>query len=591
MTARVTRSTTIFAHAFNNYLQYRLTQITMGTLLGLADELIDQILAEVKWGSPTTPPPAAFDVLQFYERLAQDTASIQSVRLTCRRLYSRTSALLLPAASVSISDPSSIDRLEQIAGHGAFAPHVKAVRVAFNFYEADLAADARKLAAYLLHIWRESSLLTGPMWSRVFDDWDAFCHVEEAAHDPKDEEQRGDSESIQLLSSLHLEYQRRYEAQKPCLALSGIRRIASAMARMPRATRLVLDDGPDAPHGPNSCLDTEAAATATATPLAERELSWLVAPTRWTTAFKLGRNTPPIEALFSFPAAVHKAGVELTGFRIHRLGIPGEFPIWWLEKSLHRTGPPPREVSELREACRALRVFEVTPDYGPRCCTTARPTVYDWPRRSRSWLWHLPVGQLFEWMTTAANGLTHIHVDVQTNELSYASYDLSEKLVRPWPWPHLQVFHQKDGYLNRDVLAELLAATPGTLAELYLDDLDLGWPREGVAWTYYLDELRAQCCRTASSRAATGRCPLTVRLRRPRGAEFYPGVLPKSEVENLLSLFDSVGDDGFSAVDRFLNGLSDRNPMAEAARTPLYSWTRERTPDGSEFAVLEFKYR
>ncbi len=108
------------------------------SLLDLPDELLDQILAEVKWGTPVAP---TLDALQFYEKLAQNTASIQRVRLTCRRLALRASTLLLPVASVSISDPSSVDRLEQIASHEAFAPYVKAVHVCLDFYEPKLTTN------------------------------------------------------------------------------------------------------------------------------------------------------------------------------------------------------------------------------------------------------------------------------------------------------------------------------------------------------------------------------------------------------------------------------------------------------------------
>ncbi|KAK4032036.1 isoprenoid synthase domain-containing protein [Parachaetomium inaequale] len=134
-------------------------------LLGLPNELLDQILAEVKWGAAA--PAFDLDGLQFYENLTHntDTASIQRVRLACRRLASRGSVLLLPVASVSISDPASVDRLEQIAGLGGLAPYVKAVHVYFDFYRADLAADIRLLAMHLMQkgpqLFVESTMLFG----------------------------------------------------------------------------------------------------------------------------------------------------------------------------------------------------------------------------------------------------------------------------------------------------------------------------------------------------------------------------------------------------------------------------------------------
>ncbi len=83
------------------------------TLLDLPDELLDRILAAVKWDA--FEPLFGLDALDFDQFLTQNTPDIQAVRLTCRRLASRASVLLLPMASVAISDPSSVDCLEQIA--------------------------------------------------------------------------------------------------------------------------------------------------------------------------------------------------------------------------------------------------------------------------------------------------------------------------------------------------------------------------------------------------------------------------------------------------------------------------------------------
>ena len=339
-------------------------------------------------------PSFSLDALQFYEDLSQNTTSIQRVRLTCRRFASRASRLLLPVVTVSISDPSSVDRLEQITGHMAFAPYVKAVHVYFDVYEEALAADMRLLAAHLIHVWRGSSFLKGAAWAQTLDDLEAFCSDGIEAN--------CDEESMRLLRREYAEYQRRYEAQKR-LGESVIDRIAKAMARMPTATRLILDDAPDVP--------SPAAAASL------KEGGWLLTPTSWATAFKLSRSPPPINMLFALPAAVHQAGVELTGLRIHRLRLPYEFPLWvpphadweWFQEE---TLPP--EANELREACGSLRVFEFTPGYEPGCWPAGSPTHLAWPDMATSSVkHHRSMEDVLSWILEASNRLTHIRVDLQ----------------------------------------------------------------------------------------------------------------------------------------------------------------------------------
>ncbi|KAK4150850.1 hypothetical protein C8A00DRAFT_36540 [Chaetomidium leptoderma] len=482
------------------------------TLLDLPNELIDQILAELKWGAPA--PTFDLDGLQFYENLTRNTdeASIQRVRLTCRRLASRASALLLPVASVSISDPSSVDRLEQIAGHGAFRPYVKAVHVYFHFYEARLAT--------------------------------------EEGNGGQEEEKKKESESTQLLRKEQAEYRRRYEAQQH-LSHSVVERIAKAMARMPKATR-------------------------------------------WATAFKLGRSSPPVETLFALPAAVHRAGVELTGLRIRRLRLPDELPLWlppiplgapWDPRVNADPRPPPPEAVELRAACRSLRVFDFTPDYEPNCWgSTASPTHLEWPGKSSWWGPCTKLDDVLDWIL-ASRSLKHVRVDLQMVQGS-SVYELAMPCQ---PWPHIQTLHLQDGYMEFVTLTDFLSAIAGTLRQLHLDRMCLiskgvgPWPyvHAPYSWASALDMMRALCCqprreRSGSSGDGCGNLneePPIIRIRQPAGAEFCDRSVSEADMAHLRALFDP-GDDGdnsgLSAADRFIQGLSDRNPLVEAGKTPLF---------------------
>ena len=505
------------------------------TILELPDELLDQILAEIKWG---TPRPA-FDTLQFYETFTDNTVDIQHVRLTCRRFALRASPLLLPVAYVSISDPPLIDRLEQIASHTIFAPYVKAVHVSFGVYEPELVADIRLLAAHLVHIWRGSSLL-----EQSLDDLEAFCYEEIEANSEK--------EGMQLLRREHAEYQRRYEAQQNLGLELAAERIAKAMAKMPKATRLILNDTPPC----------SAAAVAPA------DGGWLLRPTSWTTAFKLNRGSPPIEILFALPAAVHKAGVTLTGLRIHRLRLPAHLPLWippdadW--DSIFNDPLP--EADDLRAACRSLRVFEFTPDYEPDSWPTASPTHLVWPGMAPSYPgFSRPIGQVLEWILTASSRLTHVCVDLQL--VHGAMQHETAISASPLFWPGIQVLRLQDGTLEARNFIDFLSATTDTLTALDLEGMLLcasavgGWPftTPPHSWALVLDQLR--------DHVRSSVCK-SIRLRRPRGAEFHDMSISETDMAHLKSLFEP-DDSGLSAVDRFIGGLTDRNPLVEAGKTPF----------------------
>jgi hypothetical protein len=571
------------------------------TLLNLPDELIDQILAELKWGAPT--PTFELDGLQFYENLTRNTDDIRHVRLTCRRLASRASALLLPVASVSFSDPSSVDRLEQITGHGALAPYVKAVHVYLDYYEADLANDIGLLADYLVwdvtkgpRAWSQSLIgaaspttvlplpgcKTRAVWDQIIHDWHAFAlgRQEEGSGSedagsasyvtPAQEAEDDESESIRLLRREHAEYNRRYEAQQR-LGQSFAVRIGNAMARMPKATRLILDDGPG-PHAPIPATG-----------------EWLITPTSWATVFYLNRGSPPIETLFGLPAAVHRAGVELTALRIHRLQLPDDFPLWMPPEGQEGVffvpdDPPSREIGELRAACGSLRAFEFTPGYEPDYPLTAIFTHVQWPGAATRLRLGRNLSQILGLILTSKS-LRQVRVDLQM-----VNSGVPSELAMPSPpWPHIQVLHLQGGYVEVATLDRFLSATAGTLTELHLDGMRLHsaaakeWPHHWppFSWASTLDMVRTHRRPKEHSSGGGGdnhislvgtspaEEPLVIRMRRPRRAEFDDESLSKSNMAQINALFepDGDGDGGLSPVDRFLQGLSDRNPLVEAGKT------------------------
>ncbi|KAH6616134.1 hypothetical protein B0J18DRAFT_413441 [Chaetomium sp. MPI-SDFR-AT-0129] len=518
-------------------------------LLSLPGEILDQILAQVKCAAPSfISDPSALDTLQFYEYLTQNTAEIQNVRLTCRQLASRGISLLLPVPSVSISNPASIDRFEDISGHEVLARNVRAVRVRFDYYEANFISEIRAFALLLVEVWDHSApsrdTEKGAILSaKIYEDWLNLAEVEEG--DVKNLVGDG-RESMQLLSRLHTEYKRRYEMQQR-LWPTVLARIAAAMARMPHATRLVIDDGHNLPL---------TAPTAVPSPIVPPEC--LIVPYTWAAAFKAGYGSPPVDMVFSLPAALRKEGVVLTALRIHRLFLPDDFPLWSTPE--HENGEElgsPLEAALLHTACDSLRVFEYTPGW-----VSGDDDNDEWPN-DHGWLFVRDLDDVFAWILKASEHITHVSFDLN---LKYGDY--ADKIVMMAKhWPSLRVVHLYNGQLSLRAIPQFLAAVACTLTQLRLEGVTVapvcvhGYPynQETYSWAKVVDLLRA--CHLDFG------CKLRVQIRRPAGAEFSDRIagtswLSKEEQEHLRSLFDPV-EGTSSAVEDYIHGLREVNPVVK----------------------------
>ena len=313
------------------------------------------------------------------------------------------------------------------------------------------------------------------------------------------------------------------------------------MARMPKATRLILDDTPPC----------SAAAVAPA------DGGWLLRPTSWAMACKLKRGSPPIDILFALPAAVHRAGVTHTGLRIHRLWLPESFPLWIPPQAdWHsiRDNPPPPEADHLRAACRSLRVFEFTPD-----------THLAWPDMAPSYSTPCRrIEDVLGWILSASSRLTHACLDLQMILIGLP-HELA--MPGPLPWPCIQGLRLQDGMIDAITLTNVLSAATSTLTALDLEGMLLcahtigTWPSTmpRYSWASVLDQLRDY--------ARSSVCKF-IRIRRPRGAEFRDRSISEADMAHLHSLFEP-DDSGLSAVDRFIRGLTNRNPLVEAGKTPF----------------------
>lgn len=456
--------------------------------------------------------------------------------------------------SVSISDPASIDRFEAIAGHATLAHYVRALHVRFGYYEHKLIYNIQTFAEHLVSVWRRSAPYrdTGKgatLSAKIYEDWVKFSRAEKRDIELLVEDGR---ESMKLLTRLHTEYQRRYEKQDR-LWLNVLGRIATAMAWMPHATRLVMDDGHDIP------LTIPAAAT-TNTPVPSPALSpeRLIVPYTWATALMERYGDPPLEMALLLPAVLRDKGVVLTALRIHRLFLPSEFPLWPLPPDEDGEQPvaPPLEAVWLHTACDALRVFEFTP------CYLLDDDGYDqWPTEYRRRLEGRYLSDVFEWILTASKHITHVSFDLKAMDDDHVHWTV----MHGKHWPNLRVFHLYNSDLSVRTIPRFLAAAASSLTDLRLEGVQVtpvcfhGFPYDPETNSKVVDLLRARYLESGRN--------LRVQLRDPSGAELARRIaggrlISDAEQEHLRSLFDS-GEGTSSAVEDYIHGLGEVNPVVK----------------------------
>ncbi|KAK4120856.1 hypothetical protein N657DRAFT_636253 [Parathielavia appendiculata] len=320
----------------------------------------------------------------------------------------------------------------------------------------------------------------------IFNDWEALSRrynwgMGEEAYSTRSGPAVGGEEEIESMRiprREHVECTHRFEAQQRD-GVSISRRIAKAMARMPRATRLVLDDDPD----------TTVPAWATAAPTTAQ---WLVAPTSWAVGLRPSdsaaasllsihssrfpkRSVTPASDLLSLPSLRACAS---TGY-----GCLPDFPLWLAPE---RRDPLPLEVADLQADYRSLCVFDFTSDYEPNSYFTDSLTCLECTEMSTLSELRTGLHEILEWML-ASSSLKQVQVDLQ---MVHSGIPCEVAMPNP-PWPHTQVLHLQDGVLVFAGFARFLEATSGGGGDL--EDF----------------------VRTTATPGS-----LTVRLRRPLGAEF-----------------------------------------------------------------------
>ncbi|TLD31690.1 hypothetical protein PspLS_02979 [Pyricularia sp. CBS 133598] len=497
----------------------------MATINDIPEEVLLHIIEYVHPGPAETSD--GLSSLRIYDK-AQDRniADIKSLRLTCRKLSRLATGPLFKSASFSILDAQSLKRLEHISRHPHLSQHVKIIHVKLGFYDPVLAQDIVVLAKYTLWAWEDLQQpapddTVGWATDETTEEVAMRCTLEEWVYISK-YGNRGDRERLfPVLHQIQDEYRHRYMVQQ-ALRKNGnaIRRVGQAMARMPAATSMILQDTRQAHSHLGPLLLSTLSAKA--------DPARLALPLSWTDCARLKEEpglrefTPPFDLMIDVPVTAHRAGVVLTELRVLGLQIPDELPAWDAIDPYGWERHP-------TEAAFLDRTDEIQIRW-------RRQSSWQRPARIFGFSNSIPrLGSSKTWSRLGYTTLTtHCHVSARFwNKCANTDIHYHEEILKTAFWPHLQSLRLQNGRLETaDTLLNLIRNLP-KLSNLQLDSLTLNYFHMGGStesrWSYLLDELKKE--RTMD------------------------GV--KSEID--IGFNQERG--GFTEVDNYLRGVTDVNPV------------------------------
>ncbi|TLD25420.1 hypothetical protein PspLS_05919 [Pyricularia sp. CBS 133598] len=577
-------------------------------ILDLPVEVLFHIFSMVKFDSH-------FDLngLHYFENLTQNTTDIKNLRLVCRTFTSTCTPLLLPVVSCSLLDPEATDinKLETISQNGDFSSSVRVVHVRLGFYDPVIAASLENLALYLSWAWEEfATEQHGSPFDRVHKIVRGW-----ALENPTDHK------SLQILRTIHTEYKRRYSLQLELhRSGSALSRLAQAMARMPAATRLVLDD--EQPSASSRLGPLILASLGEANGPSYSGLSNFAAPISWFDCWQLKTKfdrspfnecRPPIDILINLPVKIYRAGIGLTGFRVLNLQIPSYVPAWnMLDRVEEMAGPINlAKPAELIEACRSLEVLEITPGYwlgggmrsgGKYLAVVCNRSCFNWPvrdptRRLRPWTLFFDIVRCM-----LSRNLRQIHLNSPILPFNpiiegfwpppldiHFEFDFGQRMFADHPTPNLEVLHLSNTDIGVPFGLGAVLRSAARLREVRLFDVQVGplaspegHPSED-GWAWLIQVLREVFPRmyengsvTGSSRSAMVRSANHILLKYVSWMEFTGS--PTKLGTLAKSLFEDELDDGFTAVDNYIRGAADINPLVKAYEMyPVDNWDNYST--------------
>lgn len=373
-------------------------------ILTLPDELLLQIFSAVKSWKPVNNA--------LHVDFASSSRDIASARLACRRFAATSSHLLVHYVRLDGINMSSLHKLEAISNHPLIGRGVRMVRLEALYYTPALADSVEKFTWYAINKAYQRALEyrqafdaqvaetdgeetsecerllrrkaeVGPMLESVkivLKAWSCINarnterplkHVDVNSKISGDDDIQPDNEETQLvvqyvraLGCAHEKYQLQFREQENLRKNNAFtKRFAAAMARMPRARSLEIQDFQ---HNEKACsVDGDELAGLL-------DVESLARPICWADGLARQLGSPPVEILFTLPTEIQKADGRLDRVSL-QTSVPAEqyYPLLG--------DVEPDEYEKLGAAVNLMRVksFSFLHGSGPEPSARATPTAED----------------------------------------------------------------------------------------------------------------------------------------------------------------------------------------------------------------------
>lgn len=374
-------------------------------ILTLPDELLLQIFSAVKSWKPINNA--------LHVDFASSSRDIASARLVCQRFAATSSHLLVHYVCLDGINTRSLRKLEAISSHPLIGRGVRMVRLEALYYTSALADSAENFTWYAINKAYQRALKyrqdfdaqvaqagdveetnecerllcrkaeVGPTlesvkvvlkaWSCIDarDTEQPLKPLDAGSEISGDDDIQPDNEKTQLvvqyvraLGRTHEEYQLQFREQENLRKNNAfIKRFAAAMARMPRARSLEIQDFQ---HNQEVCsVDGDELADLL-------DVESLARPICWADGLARQLGSPPVEILFALPTEIQKAGGRLDRVSI-QTSVPAEqyYPLLGEVES--------DEYVKLGAAVNLMRVksFSFLHGGGPEPSARATPTPED----------------------------------------------------------------------------------------------------------------------------------------------------------------------------------------------------------------------
>lgn len=299
--------------------------------------------------------------------LSSTADDIKSLRLTCRRFCHLSSEFLQQSVRVDLTEPSSLQRLDQISRDPMLRKKIRSVQVVLKYYSPTQAENFqcfariqhRKLESVFARWFRQ---LNGGLASRhppTMEPLNETMETKKSAMAKAEEylsswgnvminngteEDASDDPAKALLLRAHVEYQRRYDEMNSVLCNGGfVTAIIAAMGNMPRVKLLDIRDGD---QDRNTAQKTLLPQEVMSPDLLYEQL--LYPNMNWSNG-EISLDPPPVHLVPDLLLAAAQRDVRITGLAIRT----SPFLVEHLPDETH---------AQLRKAVRHLKVLHFKPD-------------------------------------------------------------------------------------------------------------------------------------------------------------------------------------------------------------------------------------